>query len=152
MPSQATLRKHFTYDPKTGALVKTNGKCGYIATTGYRHIYFHGRTWLAHRLIWKWMTGKDPPIIDHINRIRIDNRWSNLRIVDSTQNTHNRSLSTRNTTGVKGVIFIPARKRYRAQLAAHGRIIWFKHFRTLEEAAEAVQTERIKRHGDYACH
>lgn len=45
----------------------------------------------AHRLIWKWMTGAEPPeIIDHINGHPGDNRWRNLRAATVSMNNRNR--------------------------------------------------------------
>ena len=41
--------------------------------------------------------------IDHINNVRTGNRLENLRFVSSSENSMNRKISNRNTTGVKGV-------------------------------------------------
>jgi hypothetical protein len=42
-------------------------------------IRLEGIGYLAHRLAWVYMTGEQPDVIDHINRERDDNRFSNLR-------------------------------------------------------------------------
>ena len=56
-----------------------------------------------HRLI---MNVNDPTLlIDHINHNTLDNRLSNLRIVDYNKNSWNSKTSSRNTSGVKGVNF-----------------------------------------------
>ena len=45
------------------------------------------KSYRAHRLIWKWMTGDDPEReIDHINQDPYDNRWENLRLATPAQN------------------------------------------------------------------
>ena len=41
--------------------------------------------------------------VDHINRIKEDNRLCNLREVSAACNLQNTNLSMRNSTGVKGV-------------------------------------------------
>ncbi|MCH7686587.1 MAG: HNH endonuclease [Planctomycetes bacterium] len=48
---------------------------------------------------------------DHINRNRLDNRDENLRFVTFSQNQINKGLSTRNTSGFKGVCFCRTTKR-----------------------------------------
>jgi hypothetical protein len=60
---------------------------------GYLKGLIFGRTYIAHRIIWAWVSGEYPPDgleIDHINRVRDDNRLSNLRIVTHSQNSLNR--------------------------------------------------------------
>ena len=81
------LRSEFSYDPKTGIFTsnkRSNGwpagrVVGSIDANGYVVIWFEGRLCKAHRLAYFYMTGIEPKIIDHINRIRSDNSFSNLR-------------------------------------------------------------------------
>jgi len=107
MPSQETLRRLFDYNQYTGSLVwkmrepqdvnasgraaesacKTWNKqfCGKealvtVSTQGYYQGPVFRKLYRKHRIIWKWMTGEDPEMIDHINGNRKDNRWENLRI------------------------------------------------------------------------
>lgn len=54
---------------------------GYRHHLGYTCIRFDGRFYLAHRIIWMFVHGHWPNVIDHINRDRTDNRLSNLRNV-----------------------------------------------------------------------
>lgn len=71
---------------------------------GYYEITVNYNRYLAHRLIMK-MHGfciKDKAV-DHINGIRIDNRISNLRLVDAATNQRNRKRDCRNKTGITGV-------------------------------------------------
>lgn len=42
-------------------------------------------------------------MIDHINRVKLDNRRENLRLADKSLNSINRDLQSNNTTGYKGV-------------------------------------------------
>ena len=66
--------------------------------------YFHGiifnRLYHVHRVIWFYMTGNFPKDqIDHINHIRNDNRWINLREASIQENDKNRSKAINNISG-----------------------------------------------------
>lgn len=57
---------------------------------GYRRIMIRGQNCAVHRLVWKIFTGSDPEgLIDHINGIRDDNRFENLRDVTPAENAIN---------------------------------------------------------------
>ncbi|TNE46886.1 MAG: HNH endonuclease [Sphingomonadales bacterium] len=71
---------------------------------GYLHGNFMGKNMPAHVAAWAIYHGAFPEQqIDHINRIRTDNRISNLRDVSHISNCKNTSISRKNTTGIKGV-------------------------------------------------
>ena len=60
-------------------------------SNGYIRVRLNGRLYLTHRLAFLYMTGKWPKNeVDHINRIRGDNRWCNLRDVTKSANQRNR--------------------------------------------------------------
>lgn len=75
--------------------------------------------------------------IDHINHVRNDNRLCNLRFVTRSENRRNQSVNSKNTSGVTGVCFLKARKKYMAQISVDRENIYLGIFETLEEAAEA---------------
>ena len=101
-----SMREYLQYCPDTGEFtwvkkVYRNTIVGSVAGTisknGYRYITFKGEKYLAHRLAHFFHYGvQPPPVLDHINRERTDNRIVNLRIASSSLNGHNR-------TGVKGI-------------------------------------------------
>lgn len=74
--------------------------------------------------------------VDHINRNKLDNRRSNLRIVTRSQNMHNTGLSKNNTTGAKGVY--RAGSRYGAQVKIEKKTHYLGLFSTLKEASNAI--------------
>lgn len=68
--------------------------CGYagrLGSGGYRRVYLCLFDWAEHRLIWKVVTGQEPRgLVDHINGVRDDNRFENLRDVSPSVNAVNR--------------------------------------------------------------
>ncbi len=49
---------------------------------------------------------------DHVNRKRYDNRFENLRIVTSKENTKNRTIGVKNTSGKQGITNLILKVRY----------------------------------------
>ena len=102
-----------------------------------------GRQYKAHRIAWLLNYGRFPKTeLDHINRIRTDNRIENLRESNRRQQIENRCLKPNPKTGVVGITIDDATKglvaKYTFKLG--GRTY---RYRTLEEAKEAK--ERLKR-------
>lgn len=92
---------------------------------------------LAHRVIWLIMTGRWPNVIDHINGVRDDNRWRNLRSVTNRENTMNCARSKGNTSGITGVFQCKKSGSWVSYIKVNGRNISLGSFRTIEEAAVA---------------
>ena len=57
---------------------------------GYIHINIGGKYYLTHRLIMLAFVGKSDQHVDHINRIKTDNRFENLRYCSRSENQLNR--------------------------------------------------------------
>lgn len=128
--TQAQLKQILNYDPETGIFTwKINSgrhgriKSGTIAGSdkqknGYIEINFNGSLHKAHRLAVLYMTG-DHPIneVDHINGIRIDNRWSNLREATLQQNKENLKIYATNTSGFPGVTWHKRVKKWQARIS-----------------------------------
>lgn len=164
LPSQDNLLRLFAYDPLTGRLTwKTQSnrtdligaEVGTINTkSGYRLVGIGRIYYYAHRIIWKMMTGVDPlDQVDHRDGDRDNNRWVNLRPATNSSNLWNSKLRADNSSGFKGVNFDASRssqKRWRAKIAAHGKIVHLGWFATPEEASAARATAALKLHGGYA--
>lgn len=94
---------HFTWLKDRGRGVYAGDRAGSAGPHGYRQIKFFGVAYREHRLVWLYMTGNWPKDqIDHINRVRDDNRWCNLRDVSNTENQRN-SYHKIGKSGIRGV-------------------------------------------------
>lgn len=97
LPSVERLNELFEYIPTTGELVrkinrrggvKAGDIAGTISKDGYRVICVDGKTFLAHRIVWKMLKNEEPPeILDHIDSDPLNNRIGNLQEASNAQNT-----------------------------------------------------------------
>jgi hypothetical protein len=74
---------------------------------------------------------------DHINRNPLDNRKSNLRIVNRTQNNFNSGIHKNNKSGVKGVNWFKPIKAWRAYIGGGKNRIELGYFKDIQEAIKA---------------
>ncbi len=58
---------------------------------GYRRVTVDRKEFRTHALIYFIATDEWPPLIDHINGLRSDNRIANLRMADAATNSRNRT-------------------------------------------------------------
>lgn len=152
--SQDLLKETLLYDPQTGIFLwKKPGKkrvVGNVAGThnkklGYVVICVNRKYYFAHRLAWLYVHGEYPAQrIDHINRIRNDNRICNLREVSCKQNLENSGMWNTNTSGYKGVCWNKRAKKWIAQITHNYKHQNLGYFDTKEEAHEAYKEAAIK--------
>lgn len=152
------IKKYLSYDPESGAFswIKNCGARGRkgseaknYTTLGYVFIVFKKRKYSAHQLAWWWVTGEMPSAeIDHINGVRDDNRFSNLREATRAQNTHNARIRKDNSVGLKGVS--PERGKFRARITINGNRKYLGAFSTKEEAFSAVCEARKSLHKEFS--
>lgn len=106
LPPIERLNELFSYDSSNGIVTrKRTGKPMGTNNKGHLSVRVDGKHYQLHRIIWLMHTGNDPfpHEIDHINRIRDDNRIDNLRLVTHADNMNNKSLYKSNKIGYKGV-------------------------------------------------
>lgn len=100
-----------------------------------------------HRLIMSPEEGMD---VDHINRDRLDNRRSNLRVCTRKENLLN-ARGQNGTSKYKGVSLKPGRKKpWRARISLDGKQVILGDFLTEEEAAFAYDLAAKEHHGEFA--
>lgn len=86
--------------------------------------------------------------IDHINRVRSDNRIENLRLVNKNQNQFNRSKNK--GSEFKGVHKLKTTGNYQARIGFKQNKIYIGTYRSAVEAAKAYDEYAIKLHGVFA--
>ena len=153
------VKELWEYDPKTGNFIwKVDRsfrkiKCKIAGTThpsGYVYLIFKRSRYSAHRVAWLWMTGEWPEDqIDHINRIRDDNRWKNLREATASQNLANYDKPKDNTSGFRGVDFAKKKNKWRARIMINGKRIELGYFNTAKEASEVYLKFYVNYFGEF---
>lgn len=92
------------------------------------------RPYLAHRLAWLFCYGDWPEgQIDHINRVRSDNRLSNLRIATASEN----QMNVRGRGPFKKGVTLHETQRFQAQIKRDGRNYYLGLYDTEAEANAA---------------
>ena len=159
----AQLRAILHYDPVTGnftRLIKNNhdrkaGNIGDIIGTkkssGYLFADVLGCRYRVHRLAWLYMTGIFPDgQIDHINGIRSDNRWINLRLADNQQNQANSKRKKNNTSGYKGVFWSSQLQKWAAKINPDRKQVHLGYFDDPTEAHAAYANAAKRFFGQFA--
>ena len=175
LPSPEVLRQLLRYEPDTGKLfwlprpleafkdsyhrrevywaaweTRFSGQEAFTARgpKGHKVGIVLGAKAIAHRVIWAMQTGAWPDNqIDHINRDPSDNRWSNLRDATNAENCRNRGISSRNTSGFKGVSWHKRTKVWHSNIKKDGRIYFLGQYTTPELAHAAYVKASMQMHG-----
>lgn len=151
------LRELLTYDPLTGVFV-SNGSRGKVAmgkpagtkNAGcYVQICLDGRVYLAHRLAWFLHFGHWPKLpLDHVNRVRDDNRIENLREATNAENQQNRVTpkACNKSSSYLGVSWSKAANAWQARIQTNKKQRHIGFFRTEKEAGAAYLEEKRRVH------
>lgn len=146
------IKDYVRYEPESGNfywLINTHGhgktiRPGDIANAlsgqGYLQINVMKRIVRQHRLAWFFMTGEWPPKgmdIDHINGVRDDNRWTNLRLVTRSRNGLNAGLRKCNKSGVIGVSYQKRRQVWDARIRVDGILHLLGQHKNFDDAVRA---------------
>lgn len=157
MLTHARLKHLLKYDPDTGVWIWINApfrkpqlvgtEAGHLSwKDGSRRIMIDRTMYRSSRLAWFYMTGEWPKEeIDHEDRDPSNDKWENLREATSAENKANTKLSSRNTSGYRGVSWHDLRQKWRAQVDR----VHLGLFDTAEEAAAARDAFAAKLHGDF---
>jgi hypothetical protein len=176
LPTPEFLRQILDYNPDTGSFTwkertpemftcargqgwacnawnaKNAGKpASSTHTNGYYQIGINGRSFLAHRVAWAYMTGRWPSrMIDHEDTDRMNNSWSNLREATNSQNKANAPCHADSASGVKGVMWFKQTNRWHVQIQANGKKHHIGFFTDIEAAKQAYNDAATRLHGEFA--
>lgn len=160
MITQSELQSMLDYNSNTGIFtwkiktkkIKIGQEAGYKSTNGYLIIRINYHNYLAHRLVWLYVYGNFPSILDHINGIKNDNRLCNLRLCTRSQNQYNHKNYSTNTSGVKGVSWNNRMQKWKVAIRTEIGRIHLGYFKSLDDAKCIIIEARNKYHGEFANH
>ena len=155
LPPLEVLKWLFRYDSMTGKLYRIRRSSGkvleqerettYVGNHGYLVVSITdseglGRKFQVHQLIYFMHSGEEPlQLIDHINGITNDNRFSNLRLATESLNQRNAKMQRNNTSGITGVFWDRTNEKWRAQACdISGKRKYLGVYEEKEEAAAVV--------------
>jgi hypothetical protein len=156
------VRALLDYDSLTGRLTwkvscakaKAGKAAGWVDNHGLGQrlvIGIGNRNYLAHRLIWLWVTGDWPAVeVDHKDLDQMNNKWENLRLATPSQNKRNQRKRSDNKSGFKGVGFVKRLGKFIAAISIDKRNKHLGVFNTAEEAHAAYRKAAREHHGEFA--
>lgn len=101
---------------------------------GYVKITILSKSYNIHRIIWLYMTGEWPDVIDHIDGNPANNKWNNLRNVTQQINMKNQKIRKRNKSGKSGVLFVKRLNKWEVTIGNNMKRKYLGVFDNLEEA------------------
>jgi hypothetical protein len=148
------LLEELHYDPETGAFTwlkagmgrSKSGKAGCKDSRGYNRLRFKGKYYIGSRLAYFYMTGEWPPHhMDHINGVRDDDSWENLRSVTAQENNKNRKIHGNNKSGVLGVSWHKGNKKWQAMIRTSRETqTYLGNFDSFSDAVEARKAAEVE--------
>lgn len=152
--SQERLHELLSYDKETGEFRrkfdihanKKNSVAGYVNEEGYIKIGIDNKTYSAHRLAWLYVEGFNPKNleIDHIDRNRSNNAWSNLRLTSRICNIRNSGIYKTNKTGIPGVFKKKYSEKWSVYIGVNKKRVGLGTFSDFAEAVRARWEAEVK--------
>jgi len=153
IPKDFKLTKEFLdsfFEYRDGDLYWKPEKAGTIDGSGYWQTGIKGRYFKNHRLIFLMHHGYLPNVIDHIDGNKTNNKIENLREATRSQNNCNTKISSKNTSGIKGVSWVEKFKKWRARIYVEKKMYHLGYFEDFEDAVKASKKARQELHKNFA--
>ena len=130
--------------------IKVGEVAGVVSVKGYVVVRVDYIDVFAHHVVWALRFGEYPSTsLDHINRIKTDNRIENLREATASDNAANCESKGR-TSKYVGVSLDRGRGTWIAQIMKGGRNQYIGRYQSEEDAALAYNRAATKIHGEFA--
>ena len=125
----------FTWKDITGTYAQIGDIAGKIDSEGYIQIPVVGKRKYAHRLAFLYMEGYFPEgLVDHKDRVKHHNWWDNLRETSAQCNARNSRTSKNSKSGIKGVYWAIANKKWVAQITLNRKCYSLGYYVSKEDA------------------
>lgn len=126
---------------------KIGGRAGGLGTCGYMVVTADSQRYKTHRIIWLLKYGYLPECeIDHIDRNKLNNSISNLRLApnNGADNMQNKNTYKNNASGVPGVWWRKEISKWRVFISIGGKRIWIGNYEDFFEAVCVRKSTEIK--------
>lgn len=153
------------YSPETGMCWRADKRTGNwnlvnpgAANGKYTQLGVGTKVLQLHRIIAEVFLNSGKPLtaqqkVDHRKHAdgsHYQDRLENLRICSNSENSRNCRLSSRNTSGYKGVCWNKPTGKWRARIRISGKLQHLGFFHTPEAAAEAYDAAAIRYFGEFS--
>lgn len=163
------IQNRFSYDPETGKIyykkreniTHYNHKTwnmrfadkeviGWLNNNGYYRLSFDCKLFYFHQIAFICMKGYIPEEVDHIDKNKTNNIWSNLREADRINNSCNSFKRKTNRSGLKGVSWAKSNNCWRMDITFNKKK-YHSYHATKEEAYEAYCIKSSELHKEFGC-
>lgn len=146
------IRAEFFYNHGRLYRNKDNKRAGWFDKgCGYFRLKINGKSYLLHRIIFAHQKGYLPPMVDHDNRDKLDNRIENLRDCPTRgHNTINSPPRSDNTSKYKGVTWHKNVGKWHCSVFKSGKRHYVGIYDKIEDAALAYNNKATELFGEFA--
>lgn len=151
------LLQYVEVDPKigkiwwtesTGQRICKGDEAGCLSKSGYHVIGFRRNYLKRHRVIFYYVHGYLPAMIDHKFGVESGDGIKNLQESDSQRNTQKRKKLSNNSSGFVGVSYNKARQKWVSSVRCAGKNHFLGYFDSPEEASECREMKAKELFGE----
>lgn len=153
------IRSYYYSDSSPTKLrsVQTDEPVGHInKLSGYRlvsikiacHVY---KVKVCKVVLWLHSVDTTNGIIDHIDRDKLNDEFSNLRVCSSSGNNMNKPTPVNNRSGAKGVSWNSRDCKWQVHISVNKRRVSLGYYEDLELATLIAEEARVKYHREFCC-